>query len=188
MPMEIEAKVAVEALEPVAERLERLGAECGQTVRQRDTFFGDAAGRLVASGCGLRIRRQRSPVGCKALLTFKGPKAASRYKVRPETEVEIADADAMEAILQGLGCRRLLVIEKDRQTWRLDDCEVCLDRVALLGTFVEIEGPDEAAVARVLGRLGLDHLEPIHSGYAKLVRKRLDRLGSDKRQAVFDET
>jgi len=187
MPTEIEAKVAVDALEPIAERLTRLGAQPHGAARQRDAFFADAQSRLIDAGYGLRIRRQTGGGASKALLTLKGPKAPSRYKVRPETEVEIADPEAMESILDQLGYRRLLVIEKDRRSWHLDGCEVCLDRVARLGTFVEVEGPDEQTIQRVLVRLGLDGLEPIRAGYARLVREHLDRTNSGKHEAVFDD-
>ena len=187
MHTEIEAKVAIEALDPIAERLARLQASGGDEVRQRDTFFADDQGRLIDAGYGLRVRRQIEERATRTLLTLKGPRTSSRFKVRPETEVEVSDAEAIESILEGLGFHKVLVVEKKRRTWHMDTCEVCLDEVALLGAFVEIEGPDEAAVDRALKRLELDTLEPIQTSYAEMVRKRLAQMDSGKHEAVFDD-
>ena len=42
-------------------------------------------------------------------------------------------------ILSALGCRVLAQVDKRRETYRLEPLSVCLDQVAELGSFVEIE-------------------------------------------------
>lgn len=187
MGVEIEAKVKVAELESVAEKLKQLKAEYVDTVRQQDTFFSDADRKLIDSGCGLRIRRQTGSKEEKAFVTFKGPREAGPYKIRPELEVQISEAETMEAILRGLGYERLLMVEKTRQIWRYNGCEVGLDDVDLLGTFVEVEGPKTEVIAHVMDRIGLGGHESIRDGYATLVRKHLQKKDSGKAQAVFDD-
>jgi adenylate cyclase class IV len=70
-----------------------------------------------------------------------------------------------------------LVVEKKRRVWRLGDCEIALDRLPLLGDFVEIEGPDDEKIADAQRSLGLADLPHIIESYAALVDERLHELG-----------
>jgi predicted adenylyl cyclase CyaB len=56
-----------------------------------------------------------------------------------EEETDVADPEAMEAILEALGFTPALVYEKRRQTWRLGKTEIVID-VLPFGLFMEIEG------------------------------------------------
>lgn len=182
--LEIEAKFRVESLEDVAARLREVGGEdCGQVV-QRDRFFDDGDGSLLAAGSGLRIRVERSDVGEKIILTFKGKKQASKFKSRPEMEVEVGEFAAMKELLGGLGYEEILVFEKRRELWIVDSCLVCLDEVPRLGRFVEVEGPSEEIIAGVVEKLGLGGLEHVKNGYARMMR---DELGdSEKLEVLFE--
>ena len=93
-------------------------------------------------------------------LTFKGPKQAGAFKQREEIEVDIDDAAAMLKIFSQPSLPPSLVFEKNRETFNLDGCEVVLDELPRLGTFVEVEGPDEATVTHVLEQLELDPARP----------------------------
>lgn len=187
MKVEIEAKVAIEDMDAVADALRQAGAEHVAYLRHRDVFFGNKKGKSIKAGCGLRLRQQQGQGADKVFLTFKGPRQRAEYKTRDESEVAVADADAMAEILIALGYEQILVVEKKRGLWRLGECEVCLDEVALLGRFVEVEGPSEQAIRQVLERLGLDDREHIDDGYAKMVRKRLKEMRAEKMEAVFQE-
>lgn len=173
MSHEIEAKIKVADPQAVAAALQACGAEFLHELRQVDTYFMDAHKRLRKNDCGLRIRRQHNGGQTSALLTFKGPRSQSRYKSRPEFETAIADPAAMERIFESLGYSKRLTFEKQRRVWRHGGCLVCLDELPKLGSFVEVEGPDENAIDAVLQTLNL-HREPhISSGYAALLRQRL---------------
>jgi adenylate cyclase class IV len=58
MNHEIEAKIKVATLEPVAEILQACEARFEYNVHQTDTYFMDAAGQLREKDCALRIRQQ----------------------------------------------------------------------------------------------------------------------------------
>lgn len=167
--METEAKVVVNRFDAVVERLEQNDAVFVDEVRETDTYYDDEEGRLLAEGSGLRLRRRVGREGERFLLTFKGPVRRSVYKSRPEAQTAVSNFEEMGRILEGLGFQVLITVEKRRRIWRLKECEVCLDEVEELGRFVEVEGPDEKEIETVLRLLGLDSLEPIRSGYARLL-------------------
>ncbi len=157
MALEIEAKLRVEALDPVRHRLQSLGAAPLGVVLETNEIFDRDDGSLRAMGCGLRIRSTlEDGTGRQAAtLTFKGPIALGKFKTREEQEVEVSDAAATSRILRGLGFIRMLWYQKRRESWTLDECRVELDEPPHIGLFVEIEGPGETAIAAVRDKLGL---------------------------------
>jgi len=188
MAIEIEAKIKVESLEPIVERLREAGGKFESKLSQRDTYFNNTKSSLTKSGRGLRLRREVSDDGEKTVLTFKGPKQKGPFKSRQEIEVGLGEDgfSGMVKLLSGLGFEQVLVFEKRRKVWLLDGCQVCLDEVPLLGNFVEVEGPDENVIAEVLSKIQLYGLEHINKGYAKLMREKLDEISSDKTEIFFD--
>jgi predicted adenylyl cyclase CyaB len=169
MTLEIEAKIKVESLESIAQHLDRLGAHFVAEQVQSDAYFFDAAGRLAKSGCGLRLRTETVDGKTVSILTFKGPRQPGPYKTRPEYETAVNDAEAMVHILEGLGYCSGLTVAKKRCLWEWQNCQVCLDTVPPLGCFVEVEGPDNAAINNVLTRLKLADRPHITEGYAAMM-------------------
>ncbi|MBE0536174.1 MAG: class IV adenylate cyclase [Phycisphaerae bacterium] len=186
MCLEVELKIKVDDLTAVAGRLADLGAAHRDDFTHLDTFYGDAEGVLIRAGSALRLRRQAGRAGEKAVLTYKGPRQNGRFKTRKEIEVEIADPDAMDALLAAMGCRRELVLEKRRTLWEYQECDVCLDELPILGSFVEVEGASEEVIEEVSGDLGLDTRQHISKGYAGMIRRYLGRTGSTDRQVLFE--
>lgn len=185
MSVEIEAKLKVDSLEKVAERLSGAGAEFVQEQRQTDSYFDDAAGRLKSGDRALRVRRQVNEQSETIVLCYKGPKALDDFKKREETEFEIADGELAEQLLGGVGYKKVLTFEKRRRVWRLGGCGVMLDELPLLGSFVEIEGPDDGKIADVQKELGLGNLRHIQDSYASLMDAKLRELGRDDRDVSF---
>jgi len=185
--IEIETKVKVESLDEIAVRLEDLGAKLLYELSQTDTYFDDAAETLFASDCGLRLRKQVDGENQKIILTYKGPKQKSHFKSRTEIEIEVSDFEVAAQLLTALGYEKALVFEKRRQVWRLADCEVCLDELPLLGSFVEIEAPGEQQITDILEKMDLAHLGHVNESYAQLMRAKLAELGSGKMEAFFND-
>ncbi len=180
MSHEIEAKIKVPELEPVEARLKTLDAEPLRDIRQVDTYFVDQHKLLHKNDCGLRIRQEFADGRQIAMVTFKGPRSVGKYKSRPEFETGIGDADVMKKIFESLGYTQRITLEKKRAVWRLDACHVCLDDVPPLGFFVEVEGPDDAAIFGVLEKLDLQEEPHISSGYASMMAKELKREETQK--------
>jgi len=175
MCIEIETKLKVESFDDIIKRLNQLGAEFVTDQSQQDFYFDDTEANMAKSDRALRLRRQINAQNEKIILTYKGPKQPSNLKKRRQIETEVVDLDSAEKILSALGYNRVLVVEKKRSTWQLDDCEVALDEVSSLGSFVEIEGPANKKIADVQQRLGLADLPHIKETYACLLAEKLSQ-------------
>jgi adenylate cyclase class 2 len=159
----------------VSERLKKVGAEFVSEQIQKDFYFDDENETLTGADKCLRLRRQQTGNDEKIFLTYKGAREKARYKRRQEVDIEVNDADVVEKLLCGIGFNKALAVEKKRSVWRLGGCEIGLDSVALLGDFVEIEGPSEEKIADVQKKLGLSDLPHIAESYAALVREKVGR-------------
>ncbi len=179
MAVEIEAKLKVGSLEEIAARLPKVGAEFIEEQLQRDFYFDDAQRSMTASDTCLRIRQQLAGSTEKIFLTFKGPREKGLFKRRQEIEIEVSDLESTKALLSALGYEEALIVEKKRRLWRLGECGVVLDELALLGSFVEIEGPDESKIAGIQKKLGLETLPHIRQSYATLVAEKLNQKSTE---------
>lgn len=173
MCTEIEAKLKVDSLDEVAQRLTSLDAEFLQEQVQQDYYFDDINKSLIKNDKGLRLRRQRVGSELKIFLTYKGSREQNIFKKRQEIEIEVMEFGSAANLLSALGYQQNLVVEKIRRLWRLGDCEVALDEVNELGSFVEIEGPENEKIEKVKNELGLAQLQHIPQGYAVLLADKL---------------
>jgi adenylate cyclase class 2 len=187
MPNEIEAKMKLESFDAVRRRMEELGAHRVGKVLETNTFFDMPDGKLVKEGKGLRVRDSRDDKTGehRHVVTFKGPQGKGELKNREEIEFSVDDGDALAALLRAIGFEMILSFQKRRETWELDDCEVVLDELPILGSFVEIEGPGESSVMSLRQKLGLTDRPLIQTGYATMLAQRLEESGNDKRRVTF---
>lgn len=192
MATEIEAKFRIPAPDPVRQRLRALGAQPAGRVHERNRIFDTPERLLLRSDCGLRIRECRplppaapgpdvrpaapgAPVP-PAELTYKGPRAApapgtagdAGLKSREELATAVDDPAALVGILERLGYRAVIEYEKRREMYRLAGCEIALDELPRLGWWLEIEGPDAAAVEAARGQLGLATAPAVAETYVEM--------------------
>jgi adenylate cyclase, class 2 len=170
MGHEIEAKLKYEDHEGLKKALVAARAQFVGESAQKDVYFDDAAGSIKCRDGALRIRHEM-PSG-RVSVTLKGSHEDSDLKRRMEVNLDVSSLEQARELLAGLGYSPRITVEKNRSAWRLDGCEVALDELPGIGRFVEIEGPDEAAIGRVQARLGLGHLKHIPWSYAAFVEER----------------
>lgn len=188
MSREIEAKIRLGDPGPLRTRLRELGAVRQRHVQETNRIFDTRDRRLLAGDCGLRIRESRPLDGegpLQPTLTFKGPREPGPVKSRAELETPVADAQTLADILQRLGFREVIRYEKRRETWRLGDCEVCLDELPRLGWYVEIEGPRAEAIETARRQLGLTALPTLGETYVELAADHGDADAAGCRQLLF---
>ena len=146
--MEVELKAALGDLAPeaAAERAEAAGFVRRRTVRETDLYFSARDRDFHQTDEALRLRRRRDlPAGTEeTLITYKGPKQGGQAKSRLEYETAVGDLTTMERLLTALGYRPLATVEKVRTEYRRGAVTLCLDRVAGLGSFLELERLTEA--------------------------------------------
>lgn len=184
MPLEIEAKIKVDELWPIRDALEAAGAVRVRKVREVNTYF-----LVLDTDVGLRTRRETDEAGnVRCRVTYKGPKQPGRFKQREELEFDVSDADVAGEVLRRVGHPVGLIFEKNREMFRLGDCEVVLDELPELGCFVEVEGPGEESVQVILDRIGLGAAETISTGYASLVRSVLSKTGETELRFSTDSS
>ena len=176
MCVEIEAKLKVDSLPEVEQKLTELDAEFVAEQLQTDYFFDDTNAILTTTDRCLRLRQQSVEGSEKFFLTYKGAKEKNNFKKRQEVEVEVMDAESTQKLLSALGYEKVLVVEKKRSLWQFDRCIVALDQLPLLGDFVEIEGPSNAEIADVQQSLGLAGLSHIEKSYAQLTKEEHDKI------------
>jgi homotetrameric cytidine deaminase len=114
--------------EATLQRALSLGASDEGVVRQRDTYFGRARGRLKL--------REQEPGGAQ-LISYQRPDYAqartSAYRI-----ADVADPSALrEALDASLGTR--VVVDKRRHLLLYENVRIHLDAVEGLGAFVELE-------------------------------------------------
>lgn len=176
MPIEIEKKYRLtkKQREAIVGRLRKLGASPGELEFEENTLY--RGGRLDLGSCALRLRR----VNGRALLTFKQRfPSKSAIKHQREDETEVANADAVAAILRSLEFRPGLVYEKRRTRWLIGKAEIAMDELPF-GLFMEIEA-SEKEIARVESLLGAQDLPAVMETYPALTA----RLGQ-KRGGVIE--
>ena len=192
MPRETEIKIRLNDAGALRERLEQVGGEFVGRVFETNRIFDTPDRSLFSRDCALRVRENRArsdePIR-SSTLTWKGPRIAGELvRSREEIELEIADAQAATALLARLGFRERIVYEKRRETWRLDHCEIVLDELPRLGTFVEIEAADESRVLAARRELQLDRLPVEHETYVALAAEQGDRGDNGSRSLTFSAT
>jgi adenylate cyclase, class 2 len=81
----------------------------------------------------------------------------------------------MAEILSRLGLREVRYQENYREEWRWGQIAFDFDTWPGLGTFVEIEGRDEASVRKAVGALGLDYSQARFGGVDEIYMSELGR-------------
>lgn len=163
----------------VRERLRESDATPIGRVEQTDTYYDAPDREFAETDEALRIRVERDPDGGEATtrVTYKGPLVDEQTKTRLEAETAVAEREAMERILEGLGYEPAATVTKHRERFALGEYTVTLDTVEGLGEFVEIDREvSEADVAEArrgakdtLRTLGVDPADGIQTSYLGLL-------------------
>ena len=182
MATEIEKKYRLEDgdAERLASTLAEFNAEYLGEDHEENIIFSSSS--LAENASVVRIRR----IDGRAILTYKRRlPGISDLKHQIEYETEIADADAMTAILESLGLEPKIVYEKRRRKWRLRSAEVVLD-VLPFGSFMEIEG-SVTAIKEAEMLLDAEELEAVADTYPRLTAA-LGKMVDGRIEARFDHS
>ena len=140
--IEIEYKYPTNDLETVRQALLGLGASVNRQSKQSDEYLNDPLRDFAKVDLALRIRQSND----QYFVTFKGPNLDPAAKIRTEIETPLADAAAAEKIKQtflGIGFHSVAAVAKIRDSmtleWQSQQVKICLDCVAEVGDFVELE-------------------------------------------------
>jgi adenylate cyclase, class 2 len=187
MGIEIEAKMKVDDHATVRASLDECAAERVGEFLETNTFFDTEDRSLLTADQGLRLRRLHNLQTNEEsyVLTFKGPRKHGQLKSRDETELAVNSGHDAADLLQCLGYSRVLTFEKKRQSWKLEGCQVELDELPYLGSYVEIEGPTEQMVLGVRDKLGLSTRPLIKASYIAMLMTHLQERARTERVVTF---
>lgn len=168
---EIEIKARLRDKAAVIEKLKILGCVFEKPITQQDTVYAEHVGSLAAFRTNKVFLRLRVKNGSKTFFTLK--KRMSNDLDAIEHEVEVSSKDEMEKILLLMGCREAVRVSKIREVTHHDGCEICVDEVESLGSFIEmetlIEEADSEAVQNKMFQfflsLGIKSEDRAWSGY-----------------------
>lgn len=178
---EVELKSVVDDLQLRCKSVEGRGAICVFTGALVDRRYDTAERSLAAHDHVLRVRVYRNGSHSRAELDFKGPTSLDDgYKVREELGTELADANALVAILDRLGYEVTITIEREIVQYDLDGAMIRFESYPRMDDLVEVEGTPEqielAIVALGLPRAGFvaDRL----SDFARRFEERTGQLAA----------
>jgi adenylate cyclase class IV len=146
-----------------------LGAKPAGTLRQRDTYYRVASGKLKL--------REDLDAGTAELIAYERSDGDG-VRTSIYERVPVAEPERLRGMLaNALG--ELAVVEKRRRLFLYRHVRIHLDEVDAIGSFVELEAvqpanaaaPPErdAALEAVLAALGLDEAPAIEGDYLELV-------------------
>lgn len=163
MAIETEKKYRLtkEQREEVLDSLKDLNAEFIKEEFEVNLLYG--GGILEEEKALLRVRK----IDNKTILTYKKQiKNEFGVKQHTEYETEVSDGNEIEKIIKALGFELGMVYEKHRQTWHLQNTEICLDELPF-GLFLEVEGK-LSQIGLIEMMLGLEDYKVENLTYPKL--------------------
>ena len=182
--VEIEVKFGVADPATLDEKLREIGFHCvTPPTFERNVLYDTADRRLRAQQSILRIRKygDRWLLTHKALTPDNDP--AARHKRRVETETEVADGEALGTVFTQLGYAPAFTYEK----WRTEYADAtghCVIDETPIGTFAELEGPEEW-IDTTSARLGLDPSQLSTLSYGRLFDVWREETGSTATDLTF---
>ena len=179
---EIEAKFYISNLDRIIARLQELQARLIQSrVLETNLRFDLPDGGLRAKGQVLRLRQDT-----ESRLTFKGSgKERSGILEREEIEFVVEDFEKARQFLEALGYQEVILYEKYRTTFELDDVLIMLDELPY-GSFLEIEGETVEQIRSVAALLNLNWDTAIRTSYTALFAVAVNTLNLSFRDITFN--
>jgi predicted adenylyl cyclase CyaB len=174
---ELEIKIAV----PSEEQFKQVYKICRELLgdpishfKQLDEYFDTPDDQLKHQDLVIRIRTE----DLKKTIALKSPriKLPSGMTNRIELEFESANGEKVHDQLSLQGLQPNEAYEKERWTFVHQECEIVLDKLPFIGTFVEIEGPSEAAIQDVVTLLKLSSCQVVSSHYGELMKAKFTEL------------
>lgn len=138
---EIEVKAKINDLPKLLKRCREQGILLSDSEREVDTLFSVIPNFYEEREKGILpigLTRVREKGNGEVTITYKKHQTGIHLD-KVEYEVTTSDAKNAKAIFEAIGLIPILVMEKTRQKAHIGEYEVCLDEVAGLGTYIEIE-------------------------------------------------
>lgn len=174
---ELEIKIQIESEEhfhAIYESCNKLFGAPISHMLQLDEYFDTPDGQLKKQDLVIRIRSN----GEKKTIALKSPRIelSSGMTNRIELEFLSAEGEKVHEQLLNQGLNPNEAAEKERWTFMYNDCEIVLDRLPFIGSFIEIEGPSEDVINEIVSLLKLSSCQVIRQNYGELMMAKFREL------------
>ncbi len=140
---EIEVKARITSVEVFLKKLEDLGCKFGDPLIQEDFIFfpiGIGFPDIVKDTPIVRVRDSNGT----AILTMKKRITGDNELIKLEKEVVVSNRQEAMEIVEHMGFHMAAKVHKKRIECTLNDMTICIDEVAGLGNFIEVEKMSES--------------------------------------------
>jgi adenylate cyclase class 2 len=176
---EIEIKAKLREKEKIIQKLQSLGCVFELAITQEDVVYTERVGSLEALRSNKFFLRLRVKNNSKVLFTIKKRMANDLDAI--EHEVEVSSKTEMEQAILLMGFKEAVKVNKVRIVTHYDGCEICIDEVENLGTFIEMEklaeeGDSEAIQEKLFHffeSIGINRDDRVLMGYDLLMVQRI---------------
>ena len=153
--LEVELKSVVDDVPLRRASIEAVGAVLTFEGHLADRRYDTSDGSLLARDHLLRVRTYGGPSRQRVQLDWKGPtRREDGYKVREELEVSVDDSATLSAILERLGYRVTVAIDREIAQYDLNGAMVRFETYPRMDQLVEVEGSPES-IEEAIAALGL---------------------------------
>lgn len=174
---ELEIKIQIsseEHFQAIYDSCNRLFGPPDSHVLQLDEYYDTPDRQLKKQDLVIRIRSN----GEKKTIALKSPRIElpSGMTSRIELEFLSAEGEKVHAQLLSQGLNPNEAAEKERWTFIYNDCEIVLDKLPFIGSFIEIEGPSEDAIHKIVQLLDLSSCQVVRKNYGELMMDKFREL------------
>jgi adenylate cyclase, class 2 len=154
MTKEIEVKILNVDQEKIKEKLKNLDAKKIYDGNIKTLFFDFKDNRISREKDILRLREKENEVD----LTYKKVSGTLRVKTAEEYSVSVSNSDAMKKVLENIGLKVILNMEKHRSSYKIGKIRFDFDRYLgnyeFIPEFLEIEADDIILIYKIASQLG----------------------------------
>jgi len=168
--MEIEIRAKINNLEKIEQNITKLGAKLIKKTKQVDEYFGEISlYQKIGYSFLMRVRNEED----KKFMTYKGAES-KKDGIWEEYEFEINDIKKAVEMFKAMGLERIIVVNKYRKEYAINNLTICLDVIDGLGSFIEIESlnnkdVDKKSLKKLMQKLNVNKNQVINKGYVTML-------------------
>jgi adenylate cyclase, class 2 len=174
---ELEIKISLgsdEHFKQVYDTCNKLFGPPTSHLQQLDKYYDTPDEQLKKQDLVIRIRSN----GDKKTIALKSPRVELPSGMTNRIELEFLSAEGEKVheqlLSQGLNPKEMA--EKERWTFIHKDCDIVLDKLPFIGSFIEIEGPSEIAINDIVILLNLSSSDVVRQNYGELMMAKFREL------------
>lgn len=174
---EIKVKYRLDHVDELINKLERLGCKMSDMEDQKDTVYVTNL-KNISSDAGsifLRVRKNNDKIELNA------KRHTHLMQSRKEVEFEVSSYEDANHFLELIGFKKWVEVVKKRIHTTYENCNICIDEVDSLGSFVELEYVVEDSkkdqdilekIAKVAKKLEIDTTKEVDQYYDEMMAKK----------------